>query len=173
MIITDEKILRQKCEDVKPEEIGELIELLERELSNSARLGNVGIGLAAPQINVHKNVAIVRVGDQKLNLINAKIVNQYDPAVFKNEGCLSLPGITEDTTRFQEIEVRDNLVFPHGIIATGLFSVVIQHELDHLNGIIFTDRAIPKVISSQPKKVRPNDPCICGLKIKYKRCHGK
>src|SRR5271165_2844460 len=97
MIITDEKILRQPCVDVLPEEIGHLRELLEQELTNSARLGRPGIGLAAPQIGIHKKMAIVRLGhqDTSVDLINCHIINGYDEIVHMNEGCLSFPNRTE------------------------------------------------------------------------------
>lgn len=61
IIQNNEELLRRPCEDVKPEEVGELVELLERELDNSGRLGSQGIGLAAPQIGILKKIAIVRI----------------------------------------------------------------------------------------------------------------
>lgn len=178
MIITDETLLRRPCEDVKLEEVGQLVELLERELDYSAKLGRVGIGLAAPQINVLKNIAIVRINkDYHIDLVNAKIANGYDLARFTDEGCLSFPGRSEDTMRYQEIHVADNLVYPFGCILEGLPAVVVQHELDHLAGRLLPDNAIPKL---KQKKPGPNDPCLCGKinpitgKIyKYKRCCGK
>jgi peptide deformylase len=167
MIITDEKILRMPCADVTRDEVGELIELLERELDNSARLGRPGIGLAAPQINIHKKIAIVRIDNTlRVNLINAKIENMYDSFIFKDEGCLSFPGKSENTRRFQEIHVTNNLDKPHSFIATGLLSVACQHELDHCNGVLFTDIALPKI----DKNIKPNDICLCGSGKKYKKC---
>jgi peptide deformylase len=168
MIITDEKILRTKCTDAQPEEIGAIIEQLERELNYSALQGQRGIGLAAIQINIPKNVAIVRVDNiYKTDLVNCKIQNAYDKQIFLDEGCLSFPGRMENTMRYNEIHIVDNLVPPYSFIATGLFAVVIQHELNHLSGILLPDIALPK-----PKqRVRPNDLCYCGSKIKYKRCH--
>lgn len=169
MIITDEKILRQPCVDVKTEEVGELVELLERELKQSAINGRPGIGLALPQIGIHKRLAIVRINnDLRANLVNCRIEKQYDPFVFHDEGCLSIPDKTVNTIRYQEVYVVDNLTFPHTFIATGLTAIAIQHELDHLASILMTDRLADK----SKTKVRPNDPCICGSSIKYKRCCG-
>lgn len=178
MIITNnEDALRVKCEDVSPEEVGELISLLERELKNSARFGNPGIGLAAPQIGIAKNIAIVRMGKTKdldIDLVNCKIINQYDPFLFTEEGCLSFPGRVENTIRYQEIHVANNLILPNSFIASGLLSVACQHELDHLNQKLFIDNIAPKpkpiVISN---KVKPNEPCICGSNKKYKKCCGR
>lgn len=175
MIITNDEIaLRVKCEDVSSlEEAMEIINLLQKELDEANRLGKGGIGLAAPQIGISKKVAIVRLGKDSINLVNCNIKDAYDPAIFKNEGCLSFPGKTEDTTRFQEIHVTNNLVEPHSFVATGLLSVVCQHEMDHLDSVIFTDRMLVKSVPFvKKKKCGPNDPCDCGSGKKYKKCCG-
>lgn len=168
MIITNnEEALRVKCEDVLPEEIGTLIEQLEKELEHSARLGRPGIGLAAPQIGIAKNIAIVRLDNTyKVDLVNCNIINKYDRIMFKDEGCLSFPGRIENTMRYQEIQIANNLIHPKSFIVSGLMAIVCQHELDHLNGILLPDIAIPK----PKKKVGPNDPCTCGSGRKYKKC---
>lgn len=171
IIINNEEALRVKCEDATKEEVGSIIEQLESELANSARLGLPGIGLSCPQIGLAKNIAIVRLNDIfSVNLVNCRIEKQYDPMIFRGEGCLSFPGRIEDTKRYQEIVVVDNLVYPYSFIATGLMAICIQHELDHNRGILLPDIAIPKIINKKP---RPNDPCPCGKSLKYKRCCGK
>jgi peptide deformylase len=178
MIITNnEEALRVKCEPVSLEEVGQLVEALESELNNSNRLGNYGIGLAAPQIGIAKDIAIVRLGNNlNINLVNCKIEKGYDPKIFTSEGCLSFPGRSEDTTRYQEIVISNNLTYPHKFIAVGLFAVVCQHEIDHLNESLFFDRKIKNIKNG---KVGPNDPCICGKvdillgKVKkFKKCCG-
>lgn len=176
MIITNnEEALRVFCQEVAPAEVSGLISTLENELNYANRLGKGGIGLAAPQIGIAKNVAIIRLSNGvDLNLINAKLEKGFDPAIFTEEGCLSFPGRVEDTTRFQEVYITNNLVEPHSFVATGLLAVVCQHELDHLNSVLFMDHKIIKtapVISK--KKVGPNEPCICGSNKKYKKCCGK
>lgn len=164
MIITDETILRKPCVDVLPNEVGELIDLLERELKHC---GN-GVGLSGPQINVHKNIAIVRINDKySINLINCKIEKGYDSEVFEDEGCLSFPGKFVKTMRYREIYVVENLTEPKRFIATGLPAVVIQHELNHLQGILLPDLEIKEQIKT---KVRPNDPCSCKSGKKAKKC---
>lgn len=175
MIITNnEELLRVKCEPVTLEEVGYLIDTLEKELENSNRLGRSGIGLAAPQIGIAKDIAIVRLNKISFNLVNARLFKGYDPATFTEEGCLSFPGRVEDTTRFQEVYIVDNLVEPYSFIAGGLLAVVCQHELDHLNSTLFIDRMIPKIIPIvKGIKVGPNEPCSCGSKRKYKKCCGR
>lgn len=173
MIITfNKELLTLPCSNVLPEEQGELIELLERELSNANRLGKNGIGLAAPQVGVHKKVAIIRLPNFNINLVNAEIKDAYDPSIFKDEGCLSFPGVVENTIRYQEVHVINNMDFPNKFVATGFGAVAIQHELDHLNQVLFLDRLAPKQQPVIKSKVKPNDPCICGSKVKYKKCCG-
>lgn len=172
MIITNnEQLLRIKCVDVLPDEIGPLREALELELANSARLGRPGIGLAAPQIGIAKKMAIIRVGSKELDidLINCTLAHGYDEAIHREEGCLSFPGRVEDTMRYQEVHLVGNLIYPQAMILTGLMAVCAQHELDHLNGILLPDKALPK----STMKVGPNNLCPCGSKMKYKKCHGK
>lgn len=174
MIITNnEEALRVKCEDVLPEEVGDLIATLEKELNYANKLGKGGVGLAAPQIGVAKNIAIVRLNDTNINLVNAKLIKGYDLIPFMQEGCLSFPGRLEDTMRYQEVYIT-NLIEPFGFIATGLLAVVCQHELDHLNSKLFIDNLMPKQVQVINKnKIRPNDICNCGSNIKYKKCCGK
>jgi peptide deformylase len=170
MIITNnEQALRVACADVLPEEVGDLIATLENELSQANRLGAKGIGLAAPQIGLAKKIAIIRMGQIKLDLVNAKLSKGYDAAIFREEGCLSFPGKVEDTTRFQEVYLIDNLVYPHSLVATGMLAVACQHEIDHYNGVLFTDHKLAKP-SATNKKQRPNDKCNCNSGLKYKRC---
>ena len=107
MIITNnEEALRVKCEDVLPEEVGELIERLESELAHSALLGNAGIGLAAPQIGIAKKIAIVRLGksEHNLNLVNCDIAQAWDLKTFEDEGCLGIPTLVDAEN---EVEMRD------------------------------------------------------------------
>lgn len=173
IIINNEELLRVKCEDAALEEVNGIIQLLENELENSARLGRPGIGLAAPQIGIAKNIAIVRIEkgnarDFSVNLINCKLNKGYDQKIFRNEGCLSFPGRMEDTMRYQEVFITNNLIYPYSFVSTGLMAVVIQHELDHLNGVLLPDNVLKK-----KPKLGPNEPCFCGSNRKYKKCHGK
>lgn len=177
MIITNNELfLRVKCDPVLPEEVGHLIETLENELNIATKLGRGGIGLAAPQIGIAKDIAIIRLGkssDLDLNLVNCKLIKGYDPKIFRDEGCLSFPGRVEDTTRFQEIKVSGNLIYPNDFVVTGLLAVVCQHELDHLNQKLFMDYAIEKKPFLSLQKQKPNEICNCGSMKKYKKCCGK
>jgi len=144
MIVTNEALLRVKCEDVLPEEVEELRAKLDAELRRSFELGRPGIGLAAPQINIKKRIAIVRIPGEggvshNVDLVNCRIAQGHHEAYFVNEGCLSFPGKFVRTRRFKEIYVVENAVEPHSFIATELLAVCIQHELDHLRGVLLPD----------------------------------
>ncbi len=104
-----------------------------------------GIGLAAPQVNLGRRIIVVDPGDnrsRKIALINPVIAEFSDRTEPYEEGCLSLPGLNADVIRPSEIFVKalnangDEIEFEAG----GILARVIQHEVDHLNGIVFIDR---------------------------------
>ena len=144
MIIKDEDKLRIKCSDADIIEASDIISKLEKELQRSYERGKPGIGLAAIQIGIPKNVAIVRVTGNSgiqysVDLVNARIAQGFDKVYFRKEGCLSFPGKFVRTKRYREIFVVENDAEPHSFIATGILSVCIQHELDHLKGVLLPD----------------------------------
>lgn len=170
MIITDEKLLRRSCINANPEEVDSIINKLEIELNQSAIDGLPGIGLAAPQIGILKNIAIIRIDkNHSVNLVNCRIEYGYDKFIFESEGCLSFPNRYEKTLRYREIYVVENQVRPYAFVCTDLMAVAIQHELGHLSGELLPDVALPS-LKEKNKKIRPNDPCLCGSGKKYKKC---
>jgi peptide deformylase len=109
-------------------------------------LAEDGVGLAAPQVGVSERVLVLAVPIKKhkridMTLINPEIVvaNGWE---LGEEGCLSVPGIFDDVKRAYEIEVRavDDLGKPLALKAEGYLARAIQHEIDHLNGVLFVDR---------------------------------
>lgn len=101
-----------------------------------------GLGLAAPQIGQNIQLAIVSTNDGAIALINPKIIKKSWKKENGEEGCLSLPSIFGMVKRHSKISV---LTFSQAgkeitFTAKGLFARVIQHEIDHLNGILFIDR---------------------------------
>lgn len=160
MIVTDKKYLKStKCKIVTLEEASNTIAKLEAGLKWCEENNQPGIGLAAIQMGIPERVAIIRLPDHKINLANFTIDKFYDEMKFSDEGCLSLPGVIKNTKRYNEIVVSNNLFEPHSFIATGLLAVAIQHELDHLNNILISDRefVIKKgFIYSSKKRKRKN-----------------
>ena len=104
-----------------------------------------GIGLAAPQIGVGLRLAIVDLmRDDKpdpIVLINPEVIATSDDLATREEGCLSLPNQFADITRPARVKIRylDQEGARQEIEAEGLLSACIQHEIDHLNGILFVD----------------------------------
>lgn len=111
-----------------------------------------GVGLAAPQVGVSKRVIVADIGEGIIELINPEIVN-YCGQETDNEGCLSIPGYIGEVTRAYEVEVKgqDRQGQEVRIKAQGLLARVLQHEIDHLEGILFLERAdnIRKVSKKQ------------------------
>lgn len=106
-----------------------------------------GIGLAAPQVGVNKQLLVVDADPenetaQPLVLINPKIRSYSDELATGQEGCLSIPGVYLDVVRPAAIEVsyKDESGRPQKLKADDLLARVIQHEMDHLNGVMFVDR---------------------------------
>jgi len=135
-----------------------------------------GVGLSAVQLNpsVYKRVAMIKTIFNEYHLLNPRIVKMDDQFLFLGEGCLSLPGVRKNTVRYKHIVVEDdNLgkVCFDSHIDPLVVVVAIQHEIDHLNGILFTERVQKApIIESKTKKVGRNDPCPCGSGKKYKKC---
>jgi peptide deformylase len=102
-----------------------------------------GIGLAATQVNVHKQVIVVDISeshDKLMAFINPRIIAR-DGVGEREEGCLSVPGIYEKVTRAERITVEalDRDGKPFTLHADGLLAVCIQHEIDHLLGKVFVE----------------------------------
>ena len=103
-----------------------------------------GIGLAATQVNVHRQVIVIDLSEEKdtpLVLINPSFEVLDDEALDYQEGCLSVPGFFEEVSRPAHIKVkaldREGELFE--LVPDGLLAVCIQHEIDHLNGKLFVD----------------------------------
>ncbi|MBD1844565.1 peptide deformylase [Cyanobacteria bacterium FACHB-63] len=120
-----------------------------------------GIGLAAPQVGIHKQIIVVDLEPEKpevppLVLINPVIKKSGATTCSGQEGCLSIPGVYLDVERPEEIEVsfKDETGRMRTLAADGLLSRCIQHEIDHLNGVLFVDRVENKLALTQELKKR-------------------
>ncbi len=124
---------------------GKLHQLLEDMEETLHAVG--GLGLAAPQVGVLKRVCIVEYDDKLYELVNPVLIRSRGKCV-DNEGCLSVPGFRGLVERPEEIDVEyfdrfGNLCKQH---AEGYFARVFLHEMDHLDGILFPDKMIKKII---------------------------
>lgn len=102
-----------------------------------------GVGLAAPQVNVHQRLIVVDVSEDKnglMVLVNPQIIAREGEQEYE-EGCLSVPGIYGKITRAARVKVKaqDLEGAPFEVEADGLLAVCLQHEIDHLDGKVFVD----------------------------------
>ncbi|HHY33523.1 MAG TPA: peptide deformylase [Firmicutes bacterium] len=102
-----------------------------------------GVGLAAPQVGVPVRLIVVDVGEGPVVLFNPRIVRSSGEATAR-EGCLSLPGITGEVVRAETVTVEALSPGGHNVKRVegeGLLARALQHEIDHLDGILFVDKA--------------------------------
>ncbi|HZV96453.1 MAG TPA: peptide deformylase [Candidatus Nitrosocosmicus sp.] len=146
-------ILRQKAQPVEaitPEIRKTLTDMLE------TMYYQVGIGLAAPQVGVSLRIILVDDGPRGPRaLLNPAIVDQRG-SVRGEEGCLSIPGFFGEVERSEwvRVEAMDAEGRPLSFEAKGLQARVIQHELDHLDGVLFIDRLPPVTRDRMKKKIQ-------------------
>lgn len=139
--IYSDPILRKKARLVG--KVGDAERKLAYDMIETMRSAS-GVGLAAPQVGISKRIIVVEGVDDDsaaLVIINPKIVWKKGSMSFC-EGCLSLPGVSSDVSRPEAVTVEalnlDGAAFK--INADGLLARIIQHEIDHLDGILFIDK---------------------------------
>ena len=141
--IYGDDILRAESAEVEEfdDELGELIEKMVEMMTVEE-----GVGLASPQVGVSRRIAVVNPDPQNpdtlLTLINPRILSCSDETDCVEEGCLSVPGVRGKVERpiAIEVEYQDRHGGKHCIKVDGLVSRIIQHEVDHLDGVLFVDR---------------------------------
>lgn len=133
-ILTDERILHQKSKRVSS--IDDTVRNLIVSLKDTM-IANNGVGLAAPQCGVFKRIIVTK--DRVL--INPEIINHTETTVTDSEGCLSIPNTYTQKERYSQITVKYRNTKGHPKIETfiDLMARIIQHEIDHLDGILMTD----------------------------------
>ncbi|HVM43488.1 MAG TPA: peptide deformylase [Gemmatimonadales bacterium] len=135
-------VLRQRAHEVAG--VDEGVRALVADLFDTMRAAN-GVGLASNQIGVARRVAVVSVeGEGEHALVNPVIV-ESDGKQVGEEGCLSIPDVFADVERAEHVTVEalDQNGVRRRIEATGMLARAIQHEIDHLDGILFLDRVGP------------------------------
>ncbi len=137
-------VLRENCREV--EQVDDDVRALIDDLTDTM-YAEEGIGLAAPQVGVPLRVFVYDVQDPEVEpgaLINPRIV-EAEGSVRESEGCLSIPGLTEIVERSARVVVEGlgREGEPVRIEADGLLSRCLQHERDHLDGVLFVDRVSP------------------------------
>ena len=135
----DDEFLRKKSKPVKDfdENLWELLDDMKETMHQ-----NDGVGIAAVQVGVLKRAVIVEPNGMFLELINPEIIWHSDEMEILEEGCLSFPEIRDDVARYQKIKVKylDKEGNEQILEAEDYIAKVLQHEIDHTNGISFIDR---------------------------------
>ncbi|HHT74349.1 MAG TPA: peptide deformylase [Firmicutes bacterium] len=146
IVVIDEpgaEVLRQKAEPVT--QITNKVRKLIKDMVETMYVAD-GAGLAAPQIGVSKQIAVIDVGEGPICLINPEIVHSEGEEI-DVEGCLSIPGLRAYVKRSTSVIVKalDEKGRPIRVTGDGLLARALQHEIDHLNGVLMTDRMIDVV----------------------------
>lgn len=146
MVLYPDSFLRKVCRHVHTFDthLGDLLDEMHTIMIN----GN-GIGLAAPQVRHDLRAIVINLPDDNgqqhkenaLEVMNPEIIEQSGE-LLSNEGCLSIPGYYDDILRSEIIKLsyQDRFGNTHSLQADGYLAVALQHEIDHLNGILFIDR---------------------------------
>lgn len=138
MRIYPDPVLRHKAEPI--DEITDEIRLLANGMVETL-VKEAGYGLAAPQVGVSKRLILVDVEDDFYIVVNPKIEEFSEEIQDGPEGCLSIPGVEADVKRAQKVRVKGLSLDGEEleIEAEDLLARVFQHELDHINGVLFID----------------------------------
>lgn len=158
--VTDQQdsiFLRQKCSDIENINESEDLQLLIGRLKTTMAAES-GVGIAAPQVGIGRNIFLFTRIDKAnypvIVAINPKIVNHPEETIcFERDGCLSIPGISGNSIRYHWVDVEytdenGNLVQERleGYSRESDFTgIIFQHEFDHLQGILFTDKLCPEI----------------------------
>jgi len=148
--------------DIDPKEINDDLRKLIKNMIETM-IEAPGVGLAAPQVNISKRLFVVDVSSEypdrpPFALINPVILESSGKTTF-NEGCLSLPEFREDVPRAKYVKMQyiDENGKKQIIEDEGFLAIVVQHELDHLNGIVAADRVSPMKKMMYLKKLKKRE----------------
>ncbi|MCX8042786.1 MAG: peptide deformylase [Desulfobacterota bacterium] len=150
-------VLRRHCEEIK--NIDEELHLIVRRMAATMYKAK-GIGLAAPQVGILRQIITLDIGEGLLTLINPRITLHEGEAKME-EGCLCLPKITVEVPRYEKVQVRGVDLDGNQVTidAEGLLARALQHEIDHLHGRLIIDkvsRLKRDLIIKQYKKLNAN-----------------
>ncbi len=143
VIVAPDQRLKAKCQPV--ENVDSDISRLMDNMLESMYAAN-GIGLAAPQVGISKRIIVVDVAKKgetpsPILIADPKIIQKSEEIALNEEGCLSFPDYYADISRPVEVTIQylDNHNEPREINADGLLARCLQHEMDHLDGVLFVD----------------------------------
>lgn len=137
-------VLRERAHEI--ESITDLHHRLAADMLETMRATGNGVGLAGNQVGVVERIFVWEVGEEHGTVINPVITERSDETGIDDEGCLSLPGIYYPVERSLQVSVEglDEDGEPVTLEADGFLARVCQHEIDHLDGVLFVDRLTPE-----------------------------
>ncbi len=164
ILIIPDKRLKYKSSIV--EDFNSELEKTVKDMFDTLYASGNGIGLAAPQVGITKRIIVIDLKEEgksnPITIINPKVINSSVENISNEEGCLSIPGYYANVERPKEIDVEWSDLKGNKIKknCSGLLSICIQHEIDHLEGILFIDylsklkkkRALEKVKKNLKKE---------------------
>jgi peptide deformylase len=165
IVTLPQPILRRKARKVT--DFGPDLQTLIDDMVETMRAAP-GVGLAAPQVDVPWRVIVVEYNEDEENedtppklytLVNPEITRSSSDTVVGTEGCLSIPGILGDVERFEAVTVKalNRRGQPMTVKAKDWLARIFQHEIDHLDGVLFVDRAEKAwQVENQPGQVTPD-----------------
>ena len=136
---------RLKHKSVIVENFDKSLDKIIKDMFDTLYASGNGIGLAAPQVGIKKRIVVVDIKKDDVSdpvaFVNPRIKKFSDERFINEEGCLSVPEYYANVERAKEVEVEwfDNKGLKKSSIFSGLMSICIQHEIDHLDGILFID----------------------------------
>lgn len=138
---------RLKTKSIPVKKVDEEVKTLLHDMVETMRVAD-GLGLAAPQVGINRRVVVLDVPfrtageDEPVFMVNPEIYWRSEEMNHYKEGCLSLPEQYADVERPAEVKIKylDENGNEKDVHADGLFATVVQHEVDHLDGIVFVDR---------------------------------
>jgi len=158
--VLGDPMLRREAKPVA--EVGDAVRSLIDDMFDTM-YAQEGVGLAAPQIGVSERIAVIDPRDEAVApfaIVNPRVLEASDEVERGEEGCLSLPGLKDLVERpiHVVVEALDREGKPMRIEADGLLARILQHEIDHLDGVLFIDRVSPlkrKMLLQKWRKIRP------------------
>ena len=174
-------VLRKEAEEVEPDypELNQLIADMYETMQQSD-----GVGLAAPQIGLSKRLIVIdadvlkesfpELAGVRLTLINPELdIIEDGKKVTREEGCLSIPGLSEPVARFEKVKLNwlDENFNEHEQVFEGYLARIIQHEYDHLDGILYVDKISPirkQLIRNKLRNIADGK-VACDYKIKQQK----
>lgn len=155
ILVFGEPVLKEKSKEVKVIDSN-----IRKTLKNMYEIMKRadGVGLAAPQIGIPLRLVVIDVGKGPIFMVNPEITWYSEDTVDFEEGCLSFPGVAINITRPEKVKVAflDEKGKKNFLEADGLLARAIQHEVDHLDGVLIIDRATKKQRMEAIQKLQEN-----------------